>query len=221
MSKTYAIGDVHGRLDLLLKAFDIISQREPNGCTVISLGDYIDRGPSSRAVLDELQTDHPFKLISLKGNHEVLMYEALRDRYLSSEEIWLDNGGVETLNNYSLSGGKDLLDRVAIEKHLDFIKTLKIYHSDDHRFYVHAKIVDGFPLEMQQNNLLWGRYDKLDHGGYFSKHVVHGHSPHKYPELKDSRTNLDTGAVYTGVLTVGVFEDHKPGGPVDLIRVRV
>lgn len=218
MTRTYAIGDIHGRLDLLVQALDTIRAREPNGATVITLGDYIDRGPSSRAVLDELQADQgKLTLIRLKGNHELLMYEALRERYASSEEIWLDNGGVQTLNNYMRDGQ---MDRPAIDKHLDFIKTLKLYHADDHRFYVHARIVDGYPLDKQRDNLLWGRYEPKDHGGYFNKHVVHGHTPHRFPELKDNRTNLDTGAVYYGTLTVAVFDDHKPGGPVDLIRIK-
>lgn len=218
MSKTYAIGDIHGRLDLLVKALDIIAARDP-AATVVTLGDYIDRGPQSRGVLDELQANpRGLNLILLKGNHEVLMYEALRDRYQSSEEIWLSNGGVQTTASYMENGE---LNRSAIEVHLDFIKTLKLYHSDDHRFFVHAKVIDGYPLSQQETHMLWSRYEHLDHGGYNGKHVVHGHTPHRFPELKDRRTNLDTGAVFYGILTVAVFEDDKPGGPVDLIRVKL
>ena len=95
-------------------------------------------------------------------------------------------------------------------------------HVDAHRLYVHAGVDAGIPLEMQsEKTLLWKRYPKHDASGFGGLHVVHGHdNDPEGPLLYEGRTNLDTAAWKTGRLTVGVFDDDRPGGPVDLIVVR-
>lgn len=211
MSHTYVIADLHGRFDLMELALARVEKSHLSGGTVVFLGDYIDRGPQSRQVIDRLIAGPPkgWKWVTLKGNHEDLLIQC----YGSPDPgWWLGNGGVQTLASY---GGK------IPAEHIDWAKKLPVVHADQHRVFVHAGVEPSRPLDAQgEAVLLWMRYPDNADISYPGLHIVHGHTPHKYgPELYPGRTNLDTGAVFYGRLCVGIFDDDKPGGPVGFIDV--
>ena len=215
MSPTYVIADIHGRYDLLSEALTEITAR-PGGGVIVTIGDYVDKGPHSREVIDRLLPGvaEGWKLVALKGNHDAMMVEALRDPARMS--AWLEKGGDAALESY---GG----DPAAVpQSHIDWLDRLQLMHLDAHRLYVHAGVDPDLPLDRQsQTTLLWKRYPKGYPGGYGTLHVVHGHdNDPDGPLLYEGRSNLDTAAWKTGRLTVGVFDDDKPGGPVDFIVVR-
>jgi serine/threonine protein phosphatase 1 len=217
MSLTYVIPDIHGRYDLLDEALASVAARPCGEAGVIvTIGDYVDKGPDSKAVVDRLLSgvDAGWSLIALKGNHDALMVEALRDP--SKMAAWLAKGGDAALASY---GG----DPAAVPlSHIAWLDQLRLMHVDAHRLYVHAGVDPAIPLDRQSEaTLLWNRYPKGFPDGYGELHVVHGHD--NFPDgplLYPGRTNLDTLAWRTGRLTVGVFDDRKRGGPVDLIEVR-
>ena len=215
MSLTYVIADIHGRYDLLSEALAAITARQGGG-VIVTIGDYVDKGPQSREVVDRLLPGvaEGWKLVALKGNHDVMMVEALRDPAKMS--AWLEKGGDAALKSY---GG----DPAAVpQSHIDWLDRLQLMHLDAHRLYVHAGVEPDLPLDRQsQTTLLWKRYPKGYSGGYGTLHVVHGHdNDPDGPLLYEGRSNLDTAAWKTGRLTVGVFDDDKPGGPVDFIVIR-
>lgn len=216
MTKTYSITDVHGMHDLLVRALSWIAEDsagEPH--TVVFHGDYVDRGPSSKDVVQTLIDGPPdtAKWVILTGNHEQMMLWALSKN--ANEEGWQEAGGKETMESYARSDDPAEVDASVLVEHLLFLSDLDHFHEDAYRVYVHAAVADGVPLEEQSVEMLcWTRYTNHDAGFYGSRHVVHGHTPHHQPVLKEGRTNLDTGACETGRLSVGVFEDDTPGGPV-------
>lgn len=213
MSGTYVIADLHGRYDLLLDAYSAIAA-DADGApsTIIHLGDYVDRGPESRQIVERLMLDpglpDGWRRICLKGNHEDMMVETMTAPL--DPNWWVGNGGGATLASY---GG------VVPNSHLEWMAGLPHFHEDAHRVYVHAGVDPTKPLSDQtEAMLLWYRYQPGANIGFGEKHVVHGHTPNPSgPELFERRTNLDTYAWKTGKLFVGVFDDHKPGGPVRLI----
>jgi serine/threonine protein phosphatase 1 len=217
MSLTYVIPDLHGRCDLLDEALAEISARSRGQAGVIvTIGDYVDKGPDSKGVIDRLLPGAigDFSLVALKGNHDAMMVEALRDR--SKMAAWLDKGGDAALACY---GG----DPAAVPpSHIAWLDGLKLIHVDAHRLYVHAGVDPQVPLDRQSaTTLLWKRYAKGYPDGFGKFHVVHGHD--NFPDgplLYGGRSNLDTLAWRTGRLTVGVFDDDKAGGPIDLLVIR-
>jgi len=217
MSFTYVIGDIHGLDDLLGAALGKINARARGAAAVIiALGDYVDKGPKSRQVIERLLPGigGGWKFIALKGNHDAMMVEALRDP--SKLAAWLEKGGDAALASY---GG----DPAAVpQAHIGWLERLPLTHVDAHRLYVHAGVEPGVPLDRHsETTLLWKRYPKGNPDGFGERHVVHGHdNDPEGPLLYPGRTNLDTAAWRTGRLTVGVFDDDRPGGPVDLIEVR-
>jgi serine/threonine protein phosphatase 1 len=197
--KTYVVPDLHGRFDLLKLAISNIEKNEPG--TVIFTGDYIDRGPQSREVIDE----------------DMLMQAS--QSWLKIRQ-WLRNGGDATLRSYGSKTGS-MLDISRVEPtHVEWLKTLPLFHQDEHRVYVNAGLDDGVALDRQsKHTLIWKRYPSGSKEEYGALHVVHGHDPSEDgPLLLANRTDLDAGAYYTGRLVVGVFDDALPGGPVDLIE---
>jgi serine/threonine protein phosphatase 1 len=217
MSFTYVIGDIHGLDDLLGAALGEINARARGAAAVIiALGDYVDKGPQSRQVIERLLPGigGGWKFIALKGNHDAMMVEAVRDP--SKLAAWLEKGGDAALASY---GG----DPAAVpQAHIGWLDRLPLTHVDAHRLYVHAGVEPGVPLDRQsETTLLWKRYPKGNPDGFGERHVVHGHdNDPEGPLLYPGRTNLDTAAWRTGRLTVGIFDDDRPGGPVDLIEVR-
>ncbi len=222
--RIYAIGDVHGRLDLFEELLRRIEQDRLNwnGQTeVVLLGDYIDRGPQSAQLLDLISGSLPdwAHWTILRGNHEQAMLDATQGDANARRvlRIWLDNGGCETLRSYGmpalLAYGDDL-DAIEAElrvriplRHLNFLRRLKRTRRVGDYLFVHAGIRPGVPLEAQADrDLLWIRDEFLncrDDHGYV---VVHGHSITPNVDERDNRIGIDTGAYATGRLTALVLE---------------
>jgi serine/threonine protein phosphatase 1 len=223
-NRTYVIGDIHGRSDLLDKMVgqierDLQENPSADGLTV-TLGDYVDRGPDSRGVLDRLANNpFPTEYIALKGNHEELFEAFLRDPAVGSH--WRRLGGLETLHSYGVSVaavmiGKGFeeasaaLRRAVPEEHFRFLASLRLAVSVGDYFLCHAGVRPGIPLERQRaDDLLWIRDEFLNSKMSFGKVVVHGHTPSASPEVLPTRINIDTGAFATGRLTCLVIEGER------------
>jgi serine/threonine protein phosphatase 1 len=217
MTQTFVIPDIHGRLDLLSEALVEIAARSKGGTgTIVTIGDYVDKGPASKGVIDRLLSGvgGGFELVTLKGNHDAMMVDALRDR--STMAAWLAKGGDTALASY---GGEPA---GVPQSHIDWLDRLRLLYVDTHRLYVHAGVDPGTALALQRvETLLWKRYPKGSSEGFGNLHIVHGHDNHpEGPLLYEGRTNLDTLAWRTGRLTIGVFDDDRPGGPIDLITIK-
>jgi serine/threonine protein phosphatase 1 len=221
--RIYAIGDVHGRADLLNQLFARIDAHlaaDPVLRPVeVYLGDYIDRGPASREVLDRLIRRQQWReMVCLKGNHETLFAEFLEDPVVLSD--WRHLGGFETLLSYGIvpSMSRELADQQKLaaafaqavpESHRRFLSSLKSSFSCGDFFFVHAGVRPGIPLAKQSDyDLLWIRDEFLLSEEDFGKIVVHGHTPVREPEVLSNRINIDTGAYATGRLTCLVLEDY-------------
>ncbi|MEH2535968.1 serine/threonine protein phosphatase 1 [Bradyrhizobium sp. AZCC 1588] len=221
MSRTYAIPDLHGRLDLLDRAIDAIARHaEGVASTIITLGDYVDRGPQSRQVVERLMNwrSSESKVVNLKGNHEAMMWAVCENR--AELDWWIKNGGGETLASYDQS--PMLPDLRAIPaSHLDWIANLPLMHVDRHRVFVHAAVDPRIPLDQQsEQTLLWKRYPEGFNLGHGRRYVVHGHhADPRAPVVTTGKTNLDALAWKTGRLVIGVFEDDRPGGALDFLEV--
>jgi serine/threonine protein phosphatase 1 len=216
MSFTYVIPDIHGRDDLLSRALGKIDAHASGAAGVIvAIGDYVDKGPQTRQVIERLLPGigGGWRFVALKGNHDAMMVEGLRDP--SKLAFWLERGGDTALASY---GGNPAAVPLA---HIAWLDQLRLNHVDAHRVYVHAGVDPELPLDRQlEKTLLWKRYAKDDAGGFSERHVVHGHdNDPEGPLLYAGRTNLDTAAWKTGRLTIGVFDDDRPGGPIDFIVV--
>lgn len=223
----YAIGDIHGRKDLLVALRKlIVADAKKNGFedkTIVYLGDYIDRGPDSQGVIDLLMNKplEGFNNICLKGNHEEMMFKAVEystrathSSIQSWRDMWVLNGGVPTLKSYGVqpnpvtewTGAEDLFDWDEIEEalpkeHIYWMKALPNYYLDGDYLFVHAGIQPGVPLDKQEpKTLLWIRntfLDSIEDHGY---KVIHGHSTTRSEvDFKFNRINIDTGAVWRGV----------------------
>jgi serine/threonine protein phosphatase 1 len=217
MNLTYVIPDIHGRDDLLSEGLaGIRAHSNGDGGIIVTIGDYVDKGPASRQVIERLLSGvaDGWSLVALKGNHDAMMVSALRDP--SKMASWIEKGGDAALASY---GG----DPAAVPpSHLAWLDGLLPMHVDRHRIYVHAGVDPALPLDQQsETTLLWKRYPKGFSAGHGERHVVHGHD--NFPEgplLYEGRTNLDALAWRTGRLVIGIFDDDRPGGPVDFIVVK-
>jgi serine/threonine protein phosphatase 1 len=216
MSFTYVIPDIHGRADLLCDSLaKILEHASRETGTIVSLGDYVNKGPDSKGVIDRLRSGPPegWLFFPLKGNHDAMMVEALRNP--SRMDDWIERGGDAAIKSYD--GDPSNVPNADIE----WLDKLPLIHMDRVRIYVHAGLDPEVPLDRQEERtLLCKRYPDGFHGGFGSCHVVHGHvSLPDGPKLYEGRTNLDTRAWRTGRLVIGVFDDDKPDGPVDFIQV--
>jgi serine/threonine protein phosphatase 1 len=194
------------------------------------LGDYVDRGPDSRGVIEFLmEAQQTGALVCLKGNHEDMMVRACRAEDSRDAFHWLCNGGGATLISYGASDTTVGLSTVP-EEHLTWMEGLPHIVQDDHRIYVHAGIMPGLQIEDNDEEVcLWVRERFLRAKAQdfpADLHIVHGHSPvwvgkpdASKPELLDHRTNLDTAAFHTGILTVGVFDADQAGGPIETLSI--
>jgi serine/threonine protein phosphatase 1 len=211
MSYTFAIGDIHGCISPLRRMLTHINAYAASG-TVVFLGDYVDRGPDSKAVLDTLIEEAPtgWRWISLKGNHEDMMVGAQDGRH--DESWWLENGGLETLASY----GQEILP-----SHLQWAAALPLFYQDQYRLFVHAGVKEGAFFEDQTaEDLMWTRFPGGYSSEYWGKHLVHGHTPSpENPQTTGNRTNLDSACVFGGRLSCAVFDDKIPGGPIEFIEV--
>jgi serine/threonine protein phosphatase 1 len=222
-TRVYAVGDIHGRVDLLERLHRLIHQdayeRQAPRNVVVYLGDYIDRGDASPAVID-LLLDQPlpgFQSVHLKGNHEDTLLRFLDDTGIGA--TWLLYGGAETLASYGIrppraaGGGKELeraqaeLRARLPERHRRFMQALRLTHAEGDYLFTHAGVRPGVPLEQQQEeDLLWIRDEFLLSDAEFGKIVVHGHTITSRPDVQRNRIGIDTGAFATGLLTCLVLE---------------
>jgi serine/threonine protein phosphatase 1 len=226
MQPIFAIGDIHGQIDMLHNALDLISNDQDAGAQIVFLGDYVDRGPNSKAVLDLLiqGQDSGAPWIVLKGNHDRYMTRFLndseyRDKNTTKLYHWLAGpiGGRETLRSYGVDVDErrsfadiqaDALDAVP-ERHRQYIEDLPLTHETDEHIFVHAGIRPGVPMaEQVEDDLIWIRKgwleDESDHG----KLVVHGHTALEQPQHYGNRLNLDGGAGYGRPLLPAVLLDR-------------
>lgn len=217
----YAIGDVHGRDDLL----EILHQRintfhqtkyEGRAATIVHVGDYIDGGANSVGVIDRLMGGLAgFETICLKGNHEDLLLTCLETDNRQAWYTWLGNGGDETLASLGVSfrfGGYDpaQLNEALGRKRISWLRSLPLYHCTDHYLFVHAGIVPETPIEEQEErHLIWIRSRFLDYEGDHGRRVVHGHTPTDLPVVRPNRIGIDTGATSNGKLTAAVLDGAK------------
>ena len=226
--RIYAIGDIHGQLQMLRSAHDLIAaDRELCGdrtAPVVHLGDYNDRGPDSagviQALIDGIADGLPW--LAIKGNHDRLLTGFLGrhdylDPYLGTRILWFDPrmGGDKTLASYGVHDvaqrplsevHKETADAVPAA-HREFLENLPLYLETPDLILVHAGIRPGVPLEQQEEeDLVWIRNgfvdDMTDHG----RLVVHGHTALDEPTHFGNRVDLDSGAGFFRSLTVAVFE---------------
>lgn len=221
--RIYAIGDIHGRLDLFDRLLAIIdaddAARGPAETGLILLGDLIDRGPDSRGVVERaIQLSATGKVRTLQGNHEEMLLSSI-----DSDEVllhFLRHGGKETLFSYGLSAEeygsarigdvRAAITRLVPESHIRFISTMEDRITVGDYLFVHAGIRPGVPIEEQTlADLRWIRRDFLDHPDSHGPVVVHGHTITDEPVLRPNRIGIDTGAYASGRLTaLGIEGDQ-------------
>ncbi len=222
--RIYAIGDIHGRLDLLeellarIKAD--IARRPIVRPVYVFLGDYIDRGPASRETIDRLiEHGETNETVFLKGNHELIALKCLSDRSLFDQ--WLRLGGLETLVSYGVRPESPTRGNQIVElqsafhhalppKHFRFFRDLQNSFACGDFFFVHAGVKPDVELSQQkESDLFWIRGEFLSSNRAFGKIIVHGHTPTREIEVRPNRINIDTGAFATGRLTCLVLEDES------------
>jgi serine/threonine protein phosphatase 1 len=223
--RIYAIGDVHGRFDLMQQLLDKIGEhnaaRTPSrSLHIMFLGDLIDRGPDSLKVLDYLHQAQKKAagLIVLQGNHEEVLLRVL-DGDLRALRSWLSFGGRETLESMGLrppADGDDLDGcladiRAAFPPMLaNWIRRLPLTAQSGDYFFCHAGVRPGVALKRQvREDLLWIREDFLEDRSSFGAVVVHGHSIEPRVEMRHNRIGIDTGAYSTGILTALYLEGEE------------
>ncbi len=221
-ARIYAIGDIHGRADLLDRMHDMIRVdalgRRAAEKIVVYLGDYVDRGDDSRGVVDRLIA-RPlvgFRAVTLRGNHEEFLL-----RFLDDPEVgpaWLANGGDATLYSYGVDWRETMAEddwaevsaafRAALPAdHLAFLAGLALSDIEGDYLFVHAGIRPGVELAAQSpDDLMWIRGEFLGSTADHGRVVVHGHTITDAPDLRDNRIGIDTGAYATGTLTCLVLD---------------
>lgn len=223
--RIYAIGDIHGRLDLLDQLLQMIildsSVKSAAHTQLIFLGDYIDRGPDSAMVIDRLIRGLPgqFQHICLRGNHEDMLLRSASNA--ADLSMWLRNGGRETLESYGIDmeRGENRADASLLSRHLSeaipephwrFLRELRTNISIGDYFFVHAGVRPEIALDHQNpQDCFWIREEFLQYRKAFEKIIVHGHTPVPEPEILHNRIAIDTGAFFSGRLTALCLEQDQ------------
>ncbi|MDE2110392.1 MAG: serine/threonine protein phosphatase [Alphaproteobacteria bacterium] len=218
--RVYAVGDVHGclaQLSALLAKIEADASGFAGEIQPIFLGDYVDRGPDSKGVIDRLlaareERDCRF----IRGNHDQFMLDFLEQPALYRD--WRDFGGRETLLSYGVvpplfdndracEQARDALRTALPERHLKFLNDLEYSLEIGGYYFTHAGVRPGAPLDRQKpEDLLWIRDEFLLSDADFGKIVVHGHTPMEAPVSRFNRISVDTGAYATGRLSAAVLE---------------
>lgn len=225
-TRVYAIGDTHGcaaqssalHQAILTDCATADAAMPARRRVVVYLGDYVDRGPDTRALLD-LLIETPlagFESIHLMGNHDALMRDVLDGT--GDVALWLGNGGVAALRSYGVAGDslRDAATSASLSAglvahvpatHRRFLAGLRLSHIEGDYMFVHAGVNPARPLEAQEaHDLLWIREPFLSAAGDLGKVIVHGHTPERTPQVRENRIGIDTGACYGGPLTALVLE---------------
>jgi serine/threonine protein phosphatase 1 len=223
----YAIGDLHGRLDLLLAMeaaikVDIVQTRAVRP-VICYLGDYVDRGPHSAQVIGQLcnfqesHIDEGIQRVFLKGNHEDRML-AFFENPREAGPAWLKFGGRDTFGSYGLELPETLADadwfslcaalQMAMHpKHLRFLRNLKVVFAWRGYRFIHAGVNPENSMTQQfEHDLMWTREPFLSSSVEYGFQVVHGHVIVPEPEFRDNRIGVDTGAYRSGKLTCVVVD---------------
>lgn len=232
MARTFVVGDIHGWADRLERLLERLRAWAAPGDSLVFIGDYVDRGPQSRRVVEMAlaereQWDGP--VVTLKGNHEAMMLEALaeRDPYSMTIRHWVDAlGGRETISSYAGGDATLNLFRACLPAcHRQFFDTLALWHEDEHAIYVHGGIPPGAdPARCSEEELLWIRDPFIRSDYAWPKPVVFGHTP-QYDNSRGEPTDLedivwqplnrpekigiDTGCAYGGPLTALVLPERE------------
>ena len=222
--RVYAIGDIHGRADLLRSLHAMIlddarSQPIPDHLVAVYTGDYVDRGLQSREVVEFLVGEPlpDFQQIFLKGNHEDCLLQFLVDFAVGPD--WMSIGGNATLYSYGLrvekglhsaetfsTLGSEFRDRLP-PSHLRFFQKLQLSYQRGDYFFCHAGCDPGRPLDKQRpEDLMWIRKEFTQSTRLHGKIVVHGHTLSTEPEIRPNRIGIDTGAYFSNRLTCLVLE---------------
>ena len=219
--RTYVIGDIHGCFKEFVELLDLCrAHAAGKPARLITLGDYVDRGPDSfqvvRLIRHRLRSLYPgfASIKNLKGNHELMMAEAALGGELSVKQTWVspDNGGDATVESYP---NIELLRDDAA-----WLAELPTSCEDELRYYVHAGIRPGVRLNDQDDgDKLWIRHLFLKDRTPHEKYIVHGHTPILKPDAQENRINIDTAAVYGGRLTAAVFDGSQPK-PIAILQVK-
>ena len=195
-----AIGDIHGRFDKLQELLALL----PSEGELVFLGDYVDRGPQSAEVVALLrETAH----ICLLGNHEELMIDAILH---GQTYLWHMNGGLATIKSYEKTYGEDAT--LMLRDDAEWMRTLPCSYTTDTHIFVHAGLNPRREVQTRED-MIWIRDLFLQSNKDFGRHVVHGHThswdekEHFAVELLPTRTNLDTAAFHTGMLSAAVIDD--------------
>ena len=219
--RLYAIGDVHGRRDLLVRMHEAIdaeiARDRPGDWRIVHLGDYCDRGPDTKGVLDFIiaRQAEDARILSLRGNHDDGMLNFLK---ASGEwRIFTNNGGETTASSYgvqadfstpwTLEASRDALNAAMPAAHRAFLEALP-YQADFGDFmFCHAGVRPGVPLDGQYpQDLIWIRDAFLHHDGLYARVIVHGHTPVDGVDIRRNRVNLDTRAFASGRLSAIAIE---------------
>ena len=218
--RAYIVGDIHGcaaRLDHLLRAIVTDATAGPDKKLLVYVGDYVDRGPDSRAVIEKLLSPPPgFEVRYLRGNHDQAVLDFLDDPL--TYRTWKNYGAQETLLSYgvrpplfddakAITEARDEFAGQLPEAHRRFLEELELSTEIGGYFIAHAGVRPGIPLQAQSaQDLLWIREEFLLSGSDFGKVVVHGHTPTENVVRRKNRIGIDTGAYATGRLTALVLE---------------
>ena len=220
----YAIGDIHGQRGMLEDALALIEADGGPDAHIVFLGDYTDRGPDSRGVLDILANGkrNGRNWVMLKGNHDRMFSMFIQDYPVNDDQLlvgyhWLHErlGGIETLASYGIdvTEGDRIFEvheraRAAVpDEHVELLGSLTPYYQHNDLLFVHAGIRPGIPLDRQtEDDLVWIRREFLDDPRDHPWLVVHGHTPTREAEHCGNRVNLDAGAGFGRPLVSAVFE---------------
>ena len=227
----YAVGDIHGRYDLLkillaMIAGDDAGRAREGPPVLVFCGDYIDRGPQAFEVLEALlwlRRNAGYDLHLLKGNHEQALLDFLEAP--TGGGLWLRHGGGETLASYGVAAPPPEAEAAALVRvrdellarlpasHLRLLQTLELMVTVGDYAFVHAGVRPGTALaDQREDDLLWIREDFVRAPGPFEKIIVHGHSwVSDRPQVLPHRVGIDTGAYATGILSAVRIEDGALG----------
>jgi len=224
--RVYAVGDIHGRADLLADmtqriAADCAAAPPVRRNVLVFVGDYVDRGADSAGVIDQLlrlRANPDYETHLLKGNHEVMFLDFLDDPAAFFQ--WAANGGVPTLASYDIDVDamrdqlpavlRDTAVSVIPDAHLELLRGLESMVVIGDYLFAHAGLRPGVPIEAQaEQDLIWIREPFLDYDADLGKLVVHGHTPVSEPEIRSNRIDIDTLAWRSGTLTALVLEGES------------
>lgn len=242
-----ALTDIHGRYDCLVAMRDKLAGiLEGSDHTLILCGDYMDRGPQSKEVMEAVVAGKLFftfakEVICLKGNHEEIFLDAINDNHWN---MLLNNGGWVTMASLLGVEKSKVSDAIFVKgtktnlkyDHrinwiVSFIKDLPIYHKIGKYFFVHAGVNPHIPIEDQTrrieeytNYFMWVRDAFLNQNKDQGYTIIHGHTPHSYDHWRGGasyRVNLDSGASYTGLLSAAIIRDPNDRDAYDIVTVKL